>query len=147
VVAVVVVAAVVVVVVGQVVVVGLVGEVFDVLGQPLSLLHSLLVIVASSKTTEVVVLLRQLVVVGLVGLVGLVGEVFDVLGQPLSLLHSLLVIAASSSTAEVVVLSPHEEINSAVRHTDITKTKRMTKEPFLSSSVQLNQPLTGCITH
>ena len=134
------VAAVVVVVVEQVVVVGLVGEVFDVLGQPLSLLHSLLVITGSSNTTEVVVLLRQVVVVGLVGLVG---EVFDELGQPLSLLHSLLVIAASSNTAEVVVLSPQEEINSAIRHTDITKTKRLTIEPFLSSSVQLNQPLWG----
>ena len=103
--------------------------------------------VAVVVVAVVVVAAVVVVVVGQVVVVGLVGEVFDVLGQPLSLLHSLLVIAASSSTAEVVVLSPHEEINSAVRHTDITKTKRMTKEPFLSSSVQLNQPLTGCITH
>ena len=72
-----------------------------------------------------------------------VGEVVEVLGQPLSLVHSLFAIAASSSTAEVVVLSLQEEINSAVRHTDITKTKRLIMEPFLSSSVLVNQPQTG----
>jgi hypothetical protein len=50
----------VVVVVVVVVVVGeVVGEVVDVLGQPLSLLHSLLVIAASSSTAEVVVLSLQ----------------------------------------------------------------------------------------
>ena len=96
------------------------------------------VVVAVVVVAVVVVAAVVVVVVEQLVVVGLVGEVFDVLGQPLSLLHSLLVIAASSSTAEVVVLSPQEEINSAVRHTDITKTKRLIIEPFLSSLVQLN---------
>ena len=74
-------------------------------------------------------------VVVVVVVVVVVGEVVGVLGQPLSLVHSLFAIAASSSTAEVVVLSLQEEINSAVRHTDITMTKRLIIESFPSAKL------------
>ena len=53
---------------------------------------------------------------------------------------------SNATTPDFVPLSPQEEISNAVRHTETTKTNRLIIEPFLSSSVQLNQPLVGCIT-
>jgi hypothetical protein len=55
--------------------------------------------------------------------------------------------AESVFTPEFVLLSLQEEISNAVRHTDTTKTISLTIDPFLSSSVLLNQPLTGYMHH
>ena len=66
--------------------------------------------------------------------------VLDVVDELLDELGELL------DEPELDLPPPQEEISNAVRHTDTTKTISLIIEPFLSSSVRLNQPLVGCIT-